>query len=452
MESEEGSPPIQKRRLKLRIPQNITREHIIQAIEEIKKVRWPPRNNSTTYDLFYEGEKYPPKIVVMYANKYANGELFDVSQFSGGEDTTNKFFRARGFEILPKKATVSEFRYIDPTLTNDPYPTKEKSKISLERDFRIKIWKELQALGNARNLSPEMLREQYRIYRGAAGIWCDKERTIPLSEDEFGITVSVLHTGKSYPDDLTEDSIVYHYPKTNRPTNTDRNEIEATKNAKRFQVPLFIITHSEKNDKLRDVRLGYVNDWNDENETFLIEFSTLGEMKSAPPIQTVDEQPFTVYQTDRKSITSNSIRRDTQFRFKALKRYGSKCAVCSITIDNLLQAAHVIPKESNRSTDDERNGLILCHNHHDAFDDFLFCIDPETKKIVYRPTGPSKEDLKIETDILAPKRNEPHFKALQWRYNEFRKEIREPVGTKPTQYGVVAPLSVLSFMTPEKSP
>jgi hypothetical protein len=105
MENEEGILPIQKRRLKLRIPKNINREHIIQAIEELKKVRWPQRNNSTTYDLFFEGERYPPKIVVMYANKYANGELFDVNKFSGGEATTNKFFRARDFVILPKKST-----------------------------------------------------------------------------------------------------------------------------------------------------------------------------------------------------------------------------------------------------------------------------------------------------------------------------------------------------------
>jgi len=91
-----------RRRLKLRIPKNILPIHIIQAIEEIKKVGWPKQNNSTTYDLIYEGERYPPKIVVMYANKYANGELFDVNNFSGGEDTTNKFFRARGFEIFPK--------------------------------------------------------------------------------------------------------------------------------------------------------------------------------------------------------------------------------------------------------------------------------------------------------------------------------------------------------------
>lgn len=104
MGSDEGAPPVPKSRLKLTIPKEITREHIIQAIEEIKKVRWPPRNNSTTYDLCFEGERYPPKIVVMYANKYANGELFDVSKFSGGEETTNRFFRARGFKIVDKES------------------------------------------------------------------------------------------------------------------------------------------------------------------------------------------------------------------------------------------------------------------------------------------------------------------------------------------------------------
>jgi hypothetical protein len=111
MESEESQPPVQQRRLKLRIPQNITREHILEAFEEIKKVGWPPRNNSTTYDVLDEnGERFPPKIVVMYANKYANGELFDVNNFSGGEATTNRFFRARGFRIEPKeKGTAAEY-------------------------------------------------------------------------------------------------------------------------------------------------------------------------------------------------------------------------------------------------------------------------------------------------------------------------------------------------------
>lgn len=440
MENEERLSPIQKRRLKLRIPQNITREHIIKAIEEIKTIRWPPRNNSTTYDLFFEGERYPPKIVVMYANKYANGELFDVSKFSGGEDTTNKFFRARGFEILPKKMPVTPFRYIDPALSENQYPIKEKSKIFVERQYRIRIWRELLAQGTTRNISPEILREQYRIYRGAAGIWCDKDRTTPISEDEHGIAVSVLHTGKSYPDDFTEDSIIYHYPKTNRPKNTDHGEIEATKNANRFQIPLFIITHSKSNDKLRDVRLGYVNEWNDENETFLIEFSGSGEILSPPPL-VEENQPLATYHTSRKKSTSNQLYRDTKFRFKVLNRYGSKCAVCSMAIENLLHAAHIIPKDAPRSSDSELNGIILCHNHHDAFDDLLFCIEPESKKIIYRPSGPSKNDLKIESDTLVLKRNIPHKDALEWRYKEFLKKIREPPAGEVKRVRNEAPLS-----------
>jgi hypothetical protein len=90
----------------MRIPHNIKHEHIVQAIEEIYKrpmPKWPPRNNSTTYDLLYEGERYPPKIVVMFANKYANGDLFDVNNFSGGKTTTNRFFDERGFKIVPKE-------------------------------------------------------------------------------------------------------------------------------------------------------------------------------------------------------------------------------------------------------------------------------------------------------------------------------------------------------------
>lgn len=434
MESSEGNPPVFKRRLKLTIPQNITREHIIQAIEEIKKVGWHRKNNSTTYDLVHKGERYPPKIVVMYANKYANGEFFDVSKFSGGEDTTNKFFRARNFVIDLKKKVVPEFRYIDPKLSDDQYPIKEKNKFFLERQYRIDIWKDLQSLDNARHISPKLLRERFHIYRGAAGIWCDKERTTPISEDDFGITVSVLNTGKSYPDNLLEDSIDYHYPKTNRPKIFDRSEIEATKNAKRFQIPIFIITHSEKNDKLRDVHFGYVTEWDDDDETFFIEFSNEGEIIDSPP-QAAEDKQLDLYPSDRTPSKSNSLRRDRKFRFRVRRRYGSKCAVCSITIDNLLHAAHVIPKDASQTTDDERNGVILCHNHHDAFDAHLFGVHPETKQILYPPNGIAKNDLKIETDTLSPKRSMPHIDALQWRFKEFQKVTRQPFGGSPRGEG-----------------
>jgi putative restriction endonuclease len=305
-----------------------------------------------------------------------------------------------------------------------------KDVISQERERRIRLWNQLLEQNNARDLSAEILRKEYPIYNGAAGIWYDKDRTTELTGDRIGLTISVLHTGKSYPDDLGENSLVYHYPKTHRYGNMDKNEIEATKNTYKFNLPIFIITHSELNDKRRDVRLGYVTKWDDDSQIFFIEFSLHGERKIPTP-PSVNEPPFQLTQKiTKKERKSRQADRDPEFRFNVLSRYGPRCAVCSLEIKNLLSAAHIKPRNLG-GTNDERNGLILCHNHHDAFDDFLFCVNPETMKIVYWPKGHSMTELKIEMDQLAPKRNMPHTAALQWRYEEFLKKIGKPFGSSP---------------------
>jgi len=87
---------------RLGIPPEITRDHIIQAIKEIDTSGYPERNESRKYDLLFEGKRFPPKVVLSYANKYLNEKVLDVSQFSGGESAANKFLKERGFEILLK--------------------------------------------------------------------------------------------------------------------------------------------------------------------------------------------------------------------------------------------------------------------------------------------------------------------------------------------------------------
>jgi hypothetical protein len=47
-----------------------------------------------------------------------------------------------------------------------------------------------------------------RMYGGAQGIWVDKVRTAPLSSDGQGVTVSIPHTGRHYPDDLSDGKII----------------------------------------------------------------------------------------------------------------------------------------------------------------------------------------------------------------------------------------------------
>ncbi|MGJ9507539.1 HNH endonuclease [Actinotignum sp. GS-2025f] len=43
------------------------------------------------------------------------------------------------------------------------------------------------------------------------------------------------------------------------------------------------------------------------------------------------------------------------------------CEVCGMSRPEILEAAHIIPKHLD-SSDSSDNGLLLCRNHHRAFD------------------------------------------------------------------------------------
>ena len=60
------------------IPKNITKEHILLSIERFDEYGLPdPNADSQYYDLLYNGNRYPPKVIISYANKFANGEDLD---------------------------------------------------------------------------------------------------------------------------------------------------------------------------------------------------------------------------------------------------------------------------------------------------------------------------------------------------------------------------------------
>jgi hypothetical protein len=85
------------------IPKNIKPEHIIKAIEEIKKVGIPAGRSSKKFLLEYNGEFYPPKYTVSLANKYANEKELFPQEFSGGAET-NDFLKDLGFNIVEKSS------------------------------------------------------------------------------------------------------------------------------------------------------------------------------------------------------------------------------------------------------------------------------------------------------------------------------------------------------------
>ncbi len=65
--------------------------------------------------------------------------------------------------------------------------------------------------------------------------------------------------------------------------------------------------------------------------------------------------------------------RDVKFRNRVLAAYDYHCAMCGLQL-KLVDAAHIIPVNHEKSTDETRNGLALCVLHHRAYDQALLTV------------------------------------------------------------------------------
>jgi HNH endonuclease len=278
---------------------------------------------------------------------------------------------------------------------------------------RFKLWEQVSA-GDADNVDPSTLRSAL-VYGGVQGIWVDKKTTGILAKD--GVTVGILHTGRHYPDDLSDDGLIYHYPATHRPLGRDTAEVQATKNAAALSLPIFVILPGTNSAAKRCTRLGWVADFDDENRQFLILFG-----KDEPKYQPAPsaDTPFSLTGGQTSGKTTAKTRPGQQrFRFQVIAKYGYKCAVCAITHPSLMKAAHICGKAHNGS-DDWRNGLPLCSTHHDAFDAHLFAVQPDTLVIETMPSV-SPSSIGITVKALSAIHGQPHSDALSWRFVQTNK-------------------------------
>ena len=86
------------------LPNNITKEHLVQAIAKIDAEGIPKNSESHYYDVVANERKYPPKVILSFANLFANGELIDRKTFPGGLDTPCfKLLEKNDFKIIPKE-------------------------------------------------------------------------------------------------------------------------------------------------------------------------------------------------------------------------------------------------------------------------------------------------------------------------------------------------------------
>jgi len=295
--------------------------------------------------------------------------------------------------------------------------------VASEKERRLNLW-HIVSKERLGDLEPQRLRD-LGVYGGAQGIWVDKARTASPEIGPDGATVAILHTGRTYADDLSEDGVIYHYPKTSRPPARDAAEIQATKNAMGHRLPIFVVLPGITSQSRRTLKLGWVCDFDDANRQFLILFGeeTLPSYSRAA----APSEPFKLTEEPQRGASTVMVRVGQQrFRFQVMSQYGHECAICDIRHPELLKAAHICGK-SDRGSDDWRNGIPLCATHHDAFGSYLFGIDPMTNVIQCKP-GIDEQSIGVRKRVLQPLKNAPHVEALRWRWEKTQREWKRDAG------------------------
>ncbi|MFT4802550.1 MAG: Cdc6-like AAA superfamily ATPase [Flavobacteriaceae bacterium] len=87
------------------IPNNINKEHIISAIQDIENNGISnSRRNATEYALIYKDNEYPPKYVISIANRYVNNEELSSNDFNSIQSRT--FLNKLGFNCVKKTGSI----------------------------------------------------------------------------------------------------------------------------------------------------------------------------------------------------------------------------------------------------------------------------------------------------------------------------------------------------------
>lgn len=82
----------------------------------------------------------------------------------------------------------------------------------------------------------------------------------------------------------------------------------------------------------------------------------------------------------RREYRTISVKRrlhQDRFRLLVLNAYRSRCAMCRLRHENLLDAAHIIPDRDVRGLPEISNGIALCKIHHTAYDENILGISPD---------------------------------------------------------------------------
>src|SRR5690606_30490204 len=119
---------------------SFTKEEILKAIDYLDQHPEEFKGRaSSTYDLVYEGKKYPPILVLSKANELKDGKTLLLSDFDNSTEKAFKYLNDNGFTIIAKSGneTFAPYlrRFLRQSLTNN---LKSKDYSIIFKDTKVK--------------------------------------------------------------------------------------------------------------------------------------------------------------------------------------------------------------------------------------------------------------------------------------------------------------------------
>lgn len=250
---------------------------------------------------------------------------------------------------------------------------------ALDRDWRLRLaafsrLRELRDLHGAEIATAAELAagfefegERIRLAPTQKGIWKPRQAEAALT-----IVTAPPRPGRPAPyvDVLDEDTgyFEYKYEGTDPSTYTNR----AVRRAMELDRPLIYLVGIDSG--LYEVLCpAYVRQDMPEQLAFRVEVDAEPWVVDPTRIIVADRAPAREYAT----VTAKRRLHQRRFRQLVVDAYMTRCAICQLKHDRLLDAAHILPDRHERGLPEVPNGLALCKIHHSAYDLNIVGVDPD---------------------------------------------------------------------------
>ena len=209
--------------------------------------------------------------------------------------------------------------------------------------------------------------ERIRLSATQQGIWKPKQASAALT-----IMTSPPRPGYPAPyDDHIEEGTgfySYRYQGTNPELATNR----AVRAAMQMRRPLIYLIGLEK-ALYQVVHPVYITGDSPGELTFRVEADAEPWVYDPARADVISRAPAREYAT----VTAKRRLHQHRFRQLVVRAYRTRCAVCRLKHENLLDAAHILEDKHERGLPEVPNGLALCKIHHTAYDVNILGISPD---------------------------------------------------------------------------